>query len=155
LDVAIRQATVDDLQLLETIVPPLRARRFAAKIAAGEVRFIAIKENSVVAFVFAGYSHTPSTEQAGLKLEPTEAYLWAGYAVPQYRRQGLVRAVNLSLCRFLQGNGYDTVLLQLDDRNKASLGHCRRMGYRVTHRVTYLRVLGWRVCRHTPVGGSD
>ena len=149
--VSIRQVTLDDLTLLETIVPRLRVKRFAKKMQAGEICFVAIQEQKVVAYVLAGFTNTPSTEDVQLKLGPKEAYLWAGYALPQYRRQGVVRAVNLSLCRLLREDGYESVVLLVDRRNRASLGHCYKMGYRVTDRVTYLRVLRWRVSRYTPV----
>jgi len=59
--------------------------------------------------------------------------------------------VNLSLCRLLQEKGYETAVLQVDERNKASLGHCYKMGYQVTDRVTYLRILGWRMRRCVPI----
>jgi ribosomal protein S18 acetylase RimI-like enzyme len=148
--VAIRQAGLDDLALLETIVPPLRVRRFATKMQAGEVCCIAVAEERVVAYVFAGFGGTPSTEDLRLELGPGEAYLWAGYALPRYRRQGVVAAVNLSLCRLLQDRGCESVVLFVDGRNKAAIGHCKKMGYRVTDRITYLRILGWRLSRMVP-----
>jgi len=149
--VSIRQATLDDLALLETIVPPLRVKRLAKKMRAGEICFVAIQEQRVVAYVLAGFANTPSTKDAQLNLGPKEAYLWAGYALPQYRRQGVVRAVNLSLCRLLREDGYESVVLLVDRHNRASLGHCHKMGYRVTDRVTYLRVLRWRVSQYGPI----
>jgi len=149
--VTIRQATLDDLPLLETIVPPLRVKRLAKKMEAGEICFVAIQEQRVVAYVLAGFANTPSTEDAQLKIGPKEAYLWAGFALPQYRRQGVVRAVNLSLCRLLRENGYESVVLLVDRHNRASLGHCHKMGYRMTDRVTYLRVLRWRLNQCVPI----
>jgi len=149
--VTMRQATVDDLPLLETIVPPLRVRRLAKKMRAGEICFVAIQEERVMGYVFAGFANTPSTEDAQLELGPKEAYCWAGYALPQYRRQGVVGAINLSLCRLLREKGYESVFLQVDRGNRAALGHCYKMGYRVTEQVSYLRVLGWRVSRRLPI----
>jgi len=149
--VSIRQVTLDDLALLETILPPLRVKRLAKKMEAGEVCCVAIREQRAIAYVFAGFANTPSTKDTRLELGPKEAYLWAGYVLPQYRRQGVVRAVNLSLCRLLQEKGYETAVLQVDERNKASLGHCYKMGYQVTDRVTYLRILGWRMRRCVPI----
>lgn len=149
--VSIRQVTLNDLALLETILPPLRVKRLAKKMVAGEVCCVAIREEQAIAYVFAGFANTPSTEATGLELDPREAYLWAGYVLPQYRRQGVVRAVNLTLCRLLHNRGYETAVLQVDESNKASLGHCYKMGYRATHRVTYLRIPGWRMRRCVPI----
>jgi ribosomal protein S18 acetylase RimI-like enzyme len=149
--VSIRQATLDDLALLETIVSPLRVKRFAKKMQAGEICAVALQEQKVVAYIFAGLANTPSTEDARLKLGPREAYLWAAYALPQYRRQGVVGAVNLNLCRLLQEKGCESVVLFVDMRNRSSLGHCYKIGYCVTDRVTYLRVLKWGMSRCVPI----
>lgn len=149
--VCIRQATPDDVALFEQIVPPLRAKRFAKKIQAGETCVAAMKEQRIVAYVFAGFANTPSSENARLELGPREAYLWAGYALPQYRRHGVVRAVNLTLCRLLQENGYESAILQVEGHNESCLGHCYKMGYRLTDRVTYLKILGWRTRRSVSI----
>lgn len=152
--VDIRQADLGDLALLETIMPPLRVKRVAKKMQAGEICFVAVKGERAIAYVFAGLAGTPSTRDAHLQLRPEDAYLWAGYTLPQYRRQGVVKAVNLSLCRYLQEKGYQNVILLVDDHNVASLGHCYKMGYRVTDRVTYLKILGWRTSQHIPIEES-
>lgn len=151
--VSIRQATVDDAALFETIVPPMRAKRFVKKIEAGEMCAIAMREGGIVGYVFAAFAGTPSTRNMRLELGAREAYLWAGYALPQYRRQGVVRAVNLTLCQMLQEKGYTGVVLQVNARNEAALGHCFKMGYRATEQVTYLKVLGWRRRRSVPAEG--
>jgi hypothetical protein len=39
----------------------------------------------------------------------------------------------------------------VDESNQASLGHCYKMGYRATHRVTCLKILGWRMRRCVPI----
>lgn len=150
-DVTIRQATVDDSSLLETLVPPLRVKRFITKMQAGEICFIAIQDQRVIAYVFAGLAHTPSTEDIELELGPREAYLWAAYALPEYRRQGVVGALNLSLCKVLREDGYETTVLLLDESNIPSLGHCYKIGYHVTDKITYLRLLGWRMNRSVPI----
>jgi len=149
--VRIRRTTLDDLALLETIVPPLRVKRLATKMRAGEICFVAIKEQRAVAYVLASFANTPSTEDTRIELGPKEAYLWAAYVLPPYRRQGVLRAVNLSLCRLLQDDGYESVILQVDGHNEASLGHCYKMGYWVTDRVTFLRILGWKLRRCLPI----
>jgi len=148
--VTIRQATLDDLPLLETIVPPLRVRRFAKKMQAGEICFVAIQEQRVVGYCFGGFANTSSTEDAQLKLGPKEAYAWAGYVLPPYRRQGVWGAVHLALCRLQQEKGYETCVGLVDGRNRAALGALEKIGFRATDRVTYLRILGWRVCRCVP-----
>lgn len=153
-EVAIRQVSLDDSALLETIIPPLRLRRLASKMRAGEICFAAIQGVRVVAYVFAGFAETPSTEDAQLKLRPRDAYIWGAYALPQYRRQGVVGAMNLSLCQVLQQRAFDSALLLVDRRNRAALGHCRKIGYRVTHRVVQLKLLGWRTSRCSPIDQS-
>jgi ribosomal protein S18 acetylase RimI-like enzyme len=152
---SIRQIGLADLALLETIMPPLRVNRVASKLRAGEVCCGAIKDNNMVAYVLAGFARTPSTLDTRLELGPKEAYLWAGYALPQYRRQGVVKAVNLSLCCVLREKGYESVVLLVDRCNEASLGHCRKMGYRVVDQFTHLRLLGWRMGSHDPVEEAE
>lgn len=142
--VSIRPVGPEDLALLETIVPPLRAKRLAKKMQAGEIGCVAVKHERVIAYVLAGFAGTPSTRDTRLELSPGEAYLWAGYALPEYRRQRVVKAVNLYLCRLLREKGFETVVLLVDRANEASLGHCQKMGYRVTDRRTSLRFLQWR-----------
>lgn len=149
--VTIRQATLDDLALLETIVPPLRVKRFAKKMQAGEICMVAIQEHRVVGYCLGGFANTPSTEDAQLKLGPKEAYAWGGYVLPQYRRQGVWGAVHLALCRFQREQGYETCIGQVDRRNRASVGALQKMGLCVTDRVTLLKVLGWRVRRCVPI----
>ena len=150
-DVAIRQATLGDLALLGTILPPLRMKRIARKLQAGEKCVVAIKEQKAVAYVFAAFAGTPSTKESQLELAPGEAYIWAGYALPSFRRQGVVRAINLHLCRLLQEEGYEKTVLLVDRNNKVSLGHCKKTGYRITDRVTLLGVLGWKWSQTTPI----
>jgi ribosomal protein S18 acetylase RimI-like enzyme len=158
-DLSIRDVGQEDLSLLHSILPPLRVKRLARKMQAGEICSVAIKGEQVVAYVLAGFANTPSTDQIRLELGPREAYLWAGYALPAYRRQGVVRAVNLSLCRLLRERGFERALLLVEDHNKASLGHCYKMGYSVTDRILYLRILRWGVSHvspaEKPTGGPD
>jgi hypothetical protein len=45
-------------------------------------------------------------------------------------------------------------VLQVEARNEAALGHCFKMGYRVTEQVRYLKVLGWRRRRSVPAEGG-
>lgn len=147
----IRQVGLDDLDLLKTIMPPLRMKRLAKKMEAGEAACVAMNDERVVAFVLAGFANTPSSRDTGLKLGPREAYLWAAYALPQCRRQGVVGAVNLSLCCWLQEKGYESAVLVVDGYNEASLGHCYKIGFRVTDRVTSLRILRHGMSWCTPV----
>lgn len=150
-DLTIRQATLDDLALLGTIFPPLRLKRIARKLQAGEKCVIAIQEQKAIAYVFAAFAGNPSTTEVQLDLGPGEAYIWAGYALPAFRRLGVVRAINLHLCRLLQKEGYEKTVLLVDASNKVSLGHCKKTGYRITDRVAYLQVLGWKWSQSTPV----
>jgi ribosomal protein S18 acetylase RimI-like enzyme len=130
----------------------MRVKRLASKMQAGEMCCVAIRGGTVISYVLAAFDNTPSTYEARLELNPKEAYLWSGYALPQYRRQGMVRAVNLSMCRLLRAKGYESVLLLVEQQNKASLGHCFKMGYSLTDRISYLRVLGWAASRFEPIG---
>jgi len=151
INVTIRKATEGDLALFETAVPRIRAKRFIKKLQAGEVCFVAIWESAMVGFVWAGFADSPSTKSAGLELDPTEAYLWAGYAPPRYRSQGIVRTVNLTLIRWLQKQGYQRVVLLVEQDNAASLKHCYRMGYRLESQITYRRLLKWKRVQFPPV----
>jgi ribosomal protein S18 acetylase RimI-like enzyme len=129
----------------------LRLRRIVKKMQAGEICVVAMREQRVVAFGFAGFANTPSTEDDQVRLGPKEAYCWGGYTPRQYRRQGLVSAVLLGLCRIVRENGYESAVIQVDRRNRAALGHVHKIGFRITDRVIYLRVLRWAVSRCVPV----
>lgn len=151
MDVIIRQATFADLAILGEILPPLRLKRIGRKLQGGEKCVIALKDQKPIAYVFAAFADSPSTQESHLNLGAREAYIWAGYVMPQFRRHGIVRAVNLYLCRLLQKEGYESTVLVVDRHNKASLGHVRKTGYRMTDRVMFLRVLGWKRAWTTPV----
>ncbi len=155
MDLELRQIDLKDFELLKTIMPVLRVKRIARKIQAGEICYAAIKDGEVIGYVLAGFQSTPSTRQIRLRLDPDEAYLWAGYALPPYRRQGVVKVVNLSLCKLLQERGYKKVVLLVEQANQASLGHCYKMNYHVTDQINYLRILGWVSCQITPTQISE
>jgi L-amino acid N-acyltransferase YncA len=147
---SIRQLDLDNVALLETIMPPLRVKRIAKKLQAREACCVAIRDGKVIAYVLAGLANTPSTNDANLQLSDEQAYLWAGYALPQFRRQGVVREVNLSLCRHLQKRGYKSAILLVEKHNEASLGHCYKMGYDMRDKITYLRILRWKYSKRVP-----
>ncbi len=149
--VTIRQATLDDLALLKTIASPLRVRRFAKKMQAGEICVVAIHEDRVVGYCLGGFANTPSTRDDQVKLGPKEAYAWGGYVLPEYRRQGVWGAVHLELCRLQQEMGYEGCVGQVDRRNRASQGALKKMGLCVTDRVTLLRVLRWKARWCVPI----
>jgi ribosomal protein S18 acetylase RimI-like enzyme len=149
--VTIREATLDDLAILETIVPPLRVKRFAKKMQAGEICMVALQEQQVVGYCLGGFANTPSTEDAQLKLGPKEAYAWGGYVSPQCRRQGVWGAVHLALCRLQREKGYETCFGLVEMGNRASLGALQKIGFRETERLTLLRVLRWRMSWRAPL----
>jgi ribosomal protein S18 acetylase RimI-like enzyme len=151
---SVRQLDAHNVALLETIMPPLRVKRIAGKLQAGEAGCVAIRDGKVIAYVLAGFAGSPSTKDANLELSSDQAYLWAGYALPEFRRQGVVREVNLSLCRYLQSRGYKSAILLVEQCNKASLGHCCKMGYELRETITYLRILRWRYSRRVPIQGE-
>ena len=146
----IRQIRLDDLELLKTIMPTLRVKRIEKKIQSGEICYAAIKNDEVIGYVLAGFEGTPSTRHAQLQLNEDEAYLWSGYTLPQYRRKKVVKVINLSLCHLLQERGYKKVLLLVEKVNQASLGHCFKMDYQITHQITYRRIINWTKCQITP-----
>jgi ribosomal protein S18 acetylase RimI-like enzyme len=150
-DMTIREAARDDLPLLGTIFPPLRLKRIARKLETGERCMVGIRDQKAIGYVFAAFAGTPSTGESGLRLEKEEAYLWDGYALPEFRRQGVVRAINLTLCGLLQQEGYESTVLLVNRSNRAALGHCRKAGYRITDRVMLVRALGWKWSQVTPV----
>ena len=154
-EVQIKYLNPENSELLASIMPPLRVKRIDKKLQAGEMCCVAIKDGNIISYVLAGIADTPSTRAARFELEPKEAYLWAGYALPQYRRMGLVMAVNLNLCRLLQELGYERSILLVERENKASLGHCTKMGYRITENINYLRILKWAKVHRYPIEPAD
>jgi ribosomal protein S18 acetylase RimI-like enzyme len=152
----VRQATENDFTLFTTVVPLLRARRFVKKIQRKEEAcFIAIAEGKIAGFVWAGFSQSPSTKGTGLTLGPKEAYFWAGYASSEFRSAGVVRTVNLSLCKWLQEQGFESVILLIEEENAASLKHVYHMGYQLEKEIRYLRILNWKRVELTPVSSSE
>lgn len=151
IEMDIREVRVEDVSIMNTIMPNLRVRRLEKKLQAGEICFAGVREGNVIAYVLAGFTDTPSTRSAHLRLDPDESYLWAGYALPQYRRQKVVKVVNLSLCKSLQEKGYKKVVLLVEKSNQASLGHCIKMDYRITDEIIYLRKLNRVSCQINPV----
>ena len=147
----VTQVDADNVAILETIMPPLRVKRIARKLRAGEACCVALKDGMVIGYVLAGLKNTPSTREANLDLSSDQAYLWAGYALPQFRRQGVVAEVNLSLCCYLQSRGYKGVILLVEKKNEACLGHCDKMGYEVREVFTLIRIVRWRYTRSVPI----
>jgi ribosomal protein S18 acetylase RimI-like enzyme len=155
IDVAIEFLDPEKPELINSIMPPIRVKRIIHKLQAGEYCCIAIREKKVISYVLAGFEGTPSTISSGLNLTPNEAYLWAGYALPEYRRMGLVMAVNLHLCKYLQEMEYKIATLLVERKNKASLGHCAKMGYEITETIEYRRLLKWVNVSRVPYELSD
>lgn len=149
LDVTVRRATVDDLDLFQTIAPALRIRRFARKLGAGEICFIAIEKYKetprIVGFVWAAFTDSPTSGEDSVKLGPQEAYIWGGYVVPEFRRYGLMTILGCSLRLWLQDQGYVSVVLFVKRRNGAILAHCLKQGYQITAQVSFLKLLRCKV----------
>lgn len=149
--VTIRQATVEDIALLETIVPPLRVRRFTRKMGAGEVCMIAISEGKIISFVFAGFADSPAAMEIPFSLGTREAYLWGAYCLPQHRSKDVQTTNTLNLCRWLQDNGYKRAFLLMDKHNKAAIRHAQKMGFQGEAQLITLRILRWRLSRYIPL----
>ena len=149
LDVIVRPATAGDLDLFRTIVPALRIGRFARKLRAGEVCFVAIAQHEatprIVGFVWAAFADSLTTRQDSVSLGPREAYLWGGYVVPEFRRYGLITILGGNLRLWLQEQGYSSVILFVRQRNRAILAHCLNQGYQIAAQVSFLKLLRWKV----------
>lgn len=148
--VTIRQATLNDRALLETIASRWRVRRFLKKLEGGEICFVAIREQRVVAFRFAGFAGTPSTEDAGLNLGARETYIWGAYTLPQYRGRYIGSAIHVSMCRFLVDQGYELGYALVHPRNAIALSLFRKLRYQVVGTLTQLGILKWTMSRYTP-----
>ena len=151
IEITIRQANSNDLALFESIVPALRAKRFINKLQKNEeICYIAIYQEKIAGFVWAGTMNSPSTKTTGLTLGAKEAYFWAGYAAPEYRSQGVVRSVNLSFCKWFQEQGFEDIILLVEEENAASLKHVFQMGYQLENRINYIRILKWKRVKLEP-----
>jgi len=150
-DVTIRLATPDDLDLLRELVPPLRIKRFARKLEAGEMCMLALADGKCVAFTWTGFAGGLSAEQTPLKLAPREAYYWGAYCSPPYRRRGITTAVGLQLARWLQENDYESVLILTDRDNRAVLKIAQNTDVEIVAHFTSLRILKWRFFRYTAI----
>ena len=154
-DLSFKEITVENASLLGSINPQIRVKRMIKKLQAGEVCNVAILGKRVIGYVFAGFENTPSTLDARLKLRPKEAYLWAGYTLPEFRRQGVVGAVNLDLCRQLEKRGYENVVILVERHNTASLGHLDKIGYHIIEIIKHLRIFRWGISQFTPIEASE
>jgi hypothetical protein len=108
LPVTIREATPDDAPRFHKIVPPLRARRFATKMAAGESCAISLLNDEVINFVWASFAGQATSKDVPFEMGSKDTYLWGAYCMPEYRQHG----IHTSLASFheylLHQRGYET-----------------------------------------------
>lgn len=135
-EILIRRAAPADLPLLRTIVPPLRLRRFAAKMAAGEICVIGIYEGKVIAMGWAGFGNGPSVKETTLQLNPQDVYIWGGYMSPEYRSQGGSSVILSRLIQLSREAGGEYAYLVTEKTNIPVAQQGLKLGF---HRVTYLR----------------
>ena len=148
LPVIIREATPDDQPKFSRIVPPLRARRFASKMAAGESCAIAILDEQVINFVWASFAGQATSKDVPFEMGAKDAYLWGAYCMPEYRQHG----IHSSLASFhedlLRQRGYETSYRFTKFSNEAVLKLCKKLGVKVVGRVHGVRILGMRFSRY-------
>lgn len=135
-EMVIQQATLADLPLLKTIVPPLRLRRFAAKMAAGEMCVIGIYEGKVIAMGWVGLGGGPSVRETTLQLTVQDAYVWGGYMAPEYRSQGGSSAILSRLMQLSKEVGCEYIYLVTEKTNAPVIKQGHKLGF---HNAAYLR----------------
>ncbi len=148
--VVIRAATLQDHALFETIVPALRARRFANRIKAGETCLIAVENNRVIAYVWVATADSPSTKEVQLKLGANEVYSWGAYVEPEFRSRGIMRALLAWRNNWLREQGYETLYGWVERTNIRMLKPTSKTGEVAVGNMTFIRVLKWTVTRITP-----
>jgi ribosomal protein S18 acetylase RimI-like enzyme len=148
-DVEFKVLAPADLKLLASIVPPLRVRRFARKMQAGELCFAGLGEGSIIAFQWASLPNGPTAKEMPFQLGSNEVYLWGAYCLPKHRARGIMTAMTRHVLHWLQNQGYEQVFLMTNRRNQPALTLTRKAGFQIVARLIALRIFKWRIFRHT------
>lgn len=145
LEVTIRQATLDDIELFRSITVPWYS---AHRLGGDHICFITLLPDGRL--VNYGLSSPEAPKPYPIPLEPGDIYTSWAYTLPAYRRLGLHEANFAARCRFLWEKGYKRTLALVETCNVASLALCQKVGYREIGRVTVFTFLGRMIRRYGP-----
>jgi ribosomal protein S18 acetylase RimI-like enzyme len=148
LPVIIREATPDDQPRFSRIVPPLRARRFAAKMKAGESCAFALLDDKVISFVWASFAGQATSKDVPFELGPKDTYLWGAYCLPEYRQHGIHSSVASFHEDLLRQRGYETSYRFTKFSNEAVLKLCKKLGVKAVGKIHGVRIFGRRFFRY-------
>ena len=145
--IRIRQSTLADQALWQTLVPAYRARRFAQKMQAGEVCFIALEGERVIGIFWAAFTDSPSVKQIPIEIEPNEAYLWGAYVRPDRRSIGVATMLARTTAQWLKEHGYEKTVQLTEQSNTTAIKLALGAGNEPATQYTILRFLKWRRIR--------
>jgi ribosomal protein S18 acetylase RimI-like enzyme len=142
-----RVATLDDLALFESMVPKIRIRRFARKMRLGEECLLGFHQDQLIGIAWAAFSGTPSSRELPFQLDESEAYLWGGRCLPEYRSQGVVTSMATYLYAHLKSQGIMQAYHLVEKKNKPALRLAEKMSAQIAGDLTVLRLFDKRLFR--------
>jgi ribosomal protein S18 acetylase RimI-like enzyme len=136
-------ATEADLARFRGLVPPSELRHFARRLAHGRYCFLALDGENLAAYCWASTQVEFDIDNLEMQLRPGDAYVDDAYTVPAYRRQRIQTVVHLFRLGYMRDLGCRRAILIVDDKNIASQGLVRKLGYQDVDHLSYRRVL-WK-----------
>jgi RimJ/RimL family protein N-acetyltransferase len=141
--VSIKQATIDDLEKFKDIVDSEKYHRFQQRFKKGNICFMVLDGDKVVAFSWISFDNEYESEsQIEVKLKDKEAYSFDTFVDPAYRNNRLYAAVIPARLKYLSTQGYEKVIGLVDDKNTYSLRAHASAGYRPKRTATLIKIFG-------------
>lgn len=139
----IRTAEPADLAALAERVPPSAMRLFRARLAEGQIMFVALVGGEI-----AGYAWMCTQPDAwapqdhGLRLQPGEGLHWDSVTFEEFRARGIYTALQRFSRAHMKAKGYQRVYGGADTRNPAPLRMMKTLALKPVHLYCERRILG-------------
>jgi RimJ/RimL family protein N-acetyltransferase len=141
--VNIRLATFNDLDKLKKLVDQDKYVRFQERLKHGNVCFIVLVEDIIVAFSWISFHNEYLSEnQIEVQLKDKEAYFFDTFVDPAYRNKGLQAAMIPPRIDFLRNQGYEKIIGLVDDYNTYSLRALISAGYKPKKISRLIKIFG-------------
>ncbi len=146
----VRQATVDDLDVLATVGFQTRAQLEALLRSPQDLCFFAHRGGQVLGFQWVALGERDlciEPLQRAIHLHKDEAYLYNCRAIRVYRAQGIIPAIEHLVWTTLTARGIQVIATDIRSDNRPSLSTMEKVGYSRVERITLRRVLGVSLLR--------
>jgi len=145
----IREATVDDLHLFQSIKKPSEIMICKRLLEEKAICLIALKDKQLASYVWFASEVDPSVHLLYLPLAQDEGYSFDVYTLPAFRRQGVQSALHLRMFQLLRERGYRRVFTLVEVDNYASLRMDSKL-YQVIGRLIRIKVFRLIYFRYHP-----